>query len=100
MQGTNSVGTGLQPNNADARTIREYLVSLLSNLWFEKESFSDKRPFGNSCWKYELYTALVLNKAIQGQCVKYEGDDCIYQTDVSSFTVANRIISDAIKSLY
>ena len=40
-------------------TIREYLYQLLKELWREKDGFSAKRPFGNSGWEYDVYTALV-----------------------------------------
>lgn len=39
-------------------TVREYFKELLTELWTEKEGFSGKRPFGNSCWEYEVHTAL------------------------------------------
>ena len=35
-------------NDADAENIGEYLKALLSAVWHEGESFSGKRPFGNS----------------------------------------------------
>jgi hypothetical protein len=38
-------------------TIREYLRTLLSELWREEESFNGKRPFGNSGWQYDVYTS-------------------------------------------
>jgi hypothetical protein len=44
----------LGPNDAGATTIREYLVLILANVWFEGEGFSGKRPFGNSGWQYDL----------------------------------------------
>lgn len=36
MQGTDTVCAVLQPNDANAKTIGEYLLDLLSILWFEK----------------------------------------------------------------
>jgi hypothetical protein len=47
------------PNDADADTVRGYLIELLLTVWRESEGFSGKRPFGNSSWEYELYTPLV-----------------------------------------
>lgn len=35
-------------NDADASTIKSYLLSLLTELWSKGEGFSGKRPFGNS----------------------------------------------------
>lgn len=42
------------PNDADASTVRDYLKELLLTVLIEEESFSGKRPFGNSGWQYEL----------------------------------------------
>lgn len=53
-------------NDAEAPTIREYLRQLLCCLWNKGESFSGKRPFGNSGWEYDLYAALVKGKAVEG----------------------------------
>jgi hypothetical protein len=55
------------PNDADAATVRDYLKALLLKLWQEDEGFSGKRPFGNSGWKYEVYTALVKAGAVPGK---------------------------------
>lgn len=54
-------------NDAKATTIRDYLKRLLVTLWEEKESFSGKRPFGNSGWQYDLYVALIKGGAIAGK---------------------------------
>lgn len=47
-------------------TIRDYLQTLLTTLWEEKEGFSGKRPFGNSGWDYDLYTPLIKSGFISG----------------------------------
>jgi len=52
-------------NDADAATIREYLIKLLEGMWKEREDFNGKRPFGNSGWHYDLYKALGQNDLIQ-----------------------------------
>jgi len=47
--------------NSDAGsqiTVRDYFCKLLTTLWKERESFSGKRPFGNSGWEYEVHHAL------------------------------------------
>jgi len=54
----------MQPNDAEAETIREYLKNLLIEVWAEVEEFSGKRPFGNSGWENELYLALTNAEAI------------------------------------
>lgn len=50
-------------------TIRDYLCELLSNVWEEKETFSGKRPFGNSDWEYDLYKPLVKNGVVEGKMI-------------------------------
>lgn len=45
-------------NDAGARTLREYLVTLLANVWNQQESFDGKRPFGNSGWDWEVIRPL------------------------------------------
>lgn len=45
-------------NDADAVTVRDYLVALLRGVWLHREEFDGKRPFGNSGWQFELFTAL------------------------------------------
>jgi hypothetical protein len=45
-------------NDADAATIREYLVELATAVWRQGEGFSGKRPFGNSDWQWDLSLAL------------------------------------------
>lgn len=50
----------------DGITVRDYLRSLLAELWIRQEGFSGKRPFGNSGWHYELLTPLVKAGFIDG----------------------------------
>jgi hypothetical protein len=52
------LNTPMADNDADATTIRGYLVELLKQVWIGQEGFSGKRPFGNSGWTYDLYAAL------------------------------------------
>lgn len=54
-------------NDANAATIRDYLITLLATLWDEKESFDGKRPFGNSDWDGDLVVALIQAGAIEGE---------------------------------
>jgi hypothetical protein len=74
-------------------TVRHYLSLLLRQLWIDDECFSGKRPFGNSGWKYDIYTSLVVNGFIVGRMGdhgegmiefnRHEADqlirDCIYR---------------------
>jgi len=48
-------------------SIRSYLKELLQTLWTEQESFSGKRPFGNSGWTHDIYSCLVENNLIKGK---------------------------------
>ena len=56
----------MQPNDAEAATIHDYLRALLRALWDEGESFSGKRPFGNSGWEYDIFCALIAGGALLG----------------------------------
>lgn len=47
-----------QPNDAEAPTIRAYLLALVRAVWTRGEGFSGKHPFGNSSWESEVYAAL------------------------------------------
>ncbi len=57
----------MQPNDAGAATIRDYLVNILVKIWDEEEGFSGKRPFGNSGWTWELFAPLVYHNVIEGE---------------------------------
>lgn len=46
-------------SDAGEGSLRDYLYELLSTLWAEEESFSGKRPFGNSGWQYQPIEALI-----------------------------------------
>lgn len=83
----------MQENDAGAKTIREYLKGLLHVLWNEGEGFSGKRPFGNGGWEYEIYTALVMGKAVKGELTE---DGYIDSVDEKA---ANELIFEAIESL-
>lgn len=50
-----------------AVTVKEYLRTLLTTLITEGEDFSGKRPFGNSCWEYQVYAAFVKAKLVDGK---------------------------------
>lgn len=83
----------MQENDANAKTIREYLKALLTKLWEEGEGFSGKRPFGNSGWEYPLYTALVTKGAVKGS-LDEEG-----YLDTCDHKAANKLIFKAIEEL-
>lgn len=91
--GIEILNTPMGQNDADAATIREYLVKLLTELWKEQECFGGKRPFGNSGWDYELYGALLDAGFISG-----ERDEDGYIDDCDS-AKGFGLIHKAIKSL-
>ena len=49
----------LPRNDSGADTVGGYLRALLSTLWNEEESFSGKRPFGNSGWRSDVVDAVI-----------------------------------------
>jgi hypothetical protein len=80
--------------DGDTLTIKEYLHKLLSTLWDEGESFNGKRPFGNSGWEYDIYTALVKCGAVDGTLDKDE-----YIEDFNE-SHADWIIIDMINEIF
>jgi hypothetical protein len=54
----------MSPNDAEATTVRDYLIKLLGLAWEERDGFDGKRPFGNSSWEFEVYDALVIGGLI------------------------------------
>lgn len=82
-----------QPNDAGAHTIRDYLVSLLAEVWRALDDFSAKRPFGNSGWNWDLYRALAEAGHITGFM-----DDEGYLDNADDVT-GDRLIAAAIEHL-
>lgn len=80
-------------NDAKAKTIREYLKAILRTLLEEEESFSGKRPFGNSGWQYDLYAPLIKAGAVKGSL---DENGYIAECDDKQ---AERIILSAIEAL-
>jgi hypothetical protein len=83
----------LGDNDADASTVREYLLQLLRELWREGEGFSGKRPFGNSGWEYEIYEGLVRAGIIEGAL---DSDGYLVDFDEAE---AHRLVVEAIDAL-
>ena len=77
-------------------SVREYLKSLLWELWQEGEGFSGKRPFGDSAWEYDLYQVLVQNNIVMGSL-----DENGYISMDKDFdkATAHKIIGECIKAL-
>lgn len=89
----NVVDCPMEPNDAEAETIGDYLRALLLELWYEGEGFSGKRPFGDSSWEYDLYKALG-----QAGLIDITFDDDGYVDEVDSAT-ADKLVAAAIKGL-
>lgn len=81
-------------NDAHAATIGEYLCQLLAVLWREEQGFSGKRPFGNSGWQYDVYTALIDAGYLAGEL-----DEDGYIEDVDQ-TAGDALVQTAIAAAF
>ncbi len=63
--------TPMTANDANATTVRGYLVALAAKVWVDGENFSGKRPFGNSGWQHEVYRALASAGVIESTLDAY-----------------------------
>lgn len=88
----------MEENDAEAKTIGEYLKKLFCTLWGKGEEFSGKRPFGNSGWQYDVYAALIKAGVVNGKLdsngyvdeIDYrQADDMIQKAIEDSFTLEN-----------
>lgn len=80
----------------DDLTVRGYLRELLATLWSEGESFSGKRPFGNSGWEYDLYKPLGKAGMIDLGPVVYEDDSFPWAPTREQEVKAAAYVSDLI----
>ena len=101
MDGKKILDLEMEPNDAEATTIREYLKALLEAVWSEGEGFSGKRPFGNSSWEYDLYRALVKGGSINGKFAKPDPEFPDDLPELLSFNekAADKAIHAAIDAL-
>lgn len=83
-------------NDSGARTIRGYLVELLLTVWRKGEGFSGKRPFGSSCWEWDLYAALACAGVITAT---FDEDGFIDDMSADQRLRADRLIASAIEAL-
>jgi len=90
---TDILYTPMQANDAEAETIGDYFRALLKTLWQEGEGFSGKRPFGNSGWDYDIYTALVAAKVVKG---KIDQEGSLIECDEKA---ADKLIYEAINRM-
>lgn len=82
----------MRPNDAQAETLRQYLIELLAKLIEEGEDMV-KRPFGNSGWQYELYEPLLNAGLVSGG---FDEDGYIDNIDLRQ---AEALIQQAIHDL-
>jgi len=80
-------------DQSKASTIREYLKIMLIALMTEEESFSGKRPLGDSGWIYDLYSPLIKAGLIKGS---FDADGYLEEVDEKK---ALKILVEAIKDL-
>lgn len=89
------------PGQSSVQTIGEFFMECLDLLWDEGETFSGKRPQGNSDWEIPLYQALVAGRYIPGTIeMADDGDggeyvlDAVYDAVVAHKLIA-RVLSDS-----
>ena len=75
-------------------TFREYFTELLCLVWVKGESFSGKRPFGNSDWQYIVYTSLVKSGHVSGTL---DDEGLLITCD---YAKADMLIINAIRQIY
>ncbi len=93
---TDVLSTPMQDNDADAKTVGEYLLALARQVWIEDEGFSGKRPFGNSDWKSDVYGALVRGGVVEGELMD-DYDEIAW--DTFDEEAADKLILAALASL-
>ena len=86
----------MEPNDAGARTVKEYLMTLLKTVLIEEEGFSGKRPFGNSSWMFTLYKPMIQAELIDGGI---DGDGYISRLSREEEAKGKRMLLDAVDSL-
>lgn len=82
----------------DNLSVREYLRELLLTLWREQSSFSGKRPFGNSGWKYDLF--IPLGKAGYIKAKKIEYDDGSFDYEILDEDDAHAFVEGLIRATF
>lgn len=68
-------------------SLRQYFKAQLSALWRESDSFSGKRPLGNSGWDWEIAIVLIKHGFIKGEFDR-NGDLESYPAEADAFIAA------------
>jgi hypothetical protein len=80
----------------DDLTVKQYLHALLRTLWDEQESFSGKRPFGNSGWDFDLYAPLAKAGFIDLGPLGEDGEP--YKWTAEQINLAHAYVHDLISA--
>lgn len=81
-------------------TVREYLFRLLSDLWIQQESFSSKRPFGNSAWYWDILRALGHAGVVEAQISPYEEGEFDFDIEITDEEKAMKYVEELIKHVF
>ena len=85
---------------SDGITIKEYILRLVIELFYQKEGFSGKRPFGDSGWEYDLYKPLIEHGLVSGVI---DVDGCVDTVDSEEadqllfriiYTIFNKVVEE------
>jgi len=75
-------------------TVREYLHSLVFDLWFDPDGFNGKRPFGSSGWQHNIYLPMVEAGIVEGTI---DSDGYLDDFDEDA---ANDLIYETLKYIF
>jgi hypothetical protein len=78
-------------NDALAETVGDYLAQLATECWRDGETFSGKKPFGNSDWEGEVELALIAAGLAEGRIE----DGYLVESD---WHATHRLVLDALQS--
>lgn len=88
----------MEENEGGAATVGIYLINLLKMVWSEGEGFDGKRPFGNSCWEFDIYIALSEAGLIDG--LTRDEDGYIDSFSYEDQNKADALVMRAIEAMY
>jgi len=83
----------LPDNDANAATVRDYLVALTREVWSDGEGFSGKRPFGNSGWQGDFDKTFIEAGWVEG---RLDADGWVEDVDSAQVDTLVRSAIDAL----